>query len=129
MKRATETSIPFTPHPYQYIATQHVLDKPASGLFLEMGLGKTVATLSAMVELMHNRFDVGRPLVIAPLRVASTTWPDEITKWEHTQHLTVARILETPIQRKAALSQRSDVWLINLVDVPLLVKTLCGRCP
>ncbi|MCI7329871.1 MAG: SNF2-related protein, partial [Selenomonadaceae bacterium] len=67
--------------PYQAYACQQIIEKPACALFLDMGLGKTLSTLSAIDELVNNRLEVARVLVIAPLRVAETTWPDEVRKW------------------------------------------------
>ena len=74
----------FKPHEYQAYAIQRVIEQPACGLLLDMGLGKTVITLTAIVELMHNRFEVGKVLVIAPKKVAEETWATEAAKWEHT---------------------------------------------
>lgn len=119
----------FRPYNYQRYAIQRILDRPSCALFLDMGLGKTAITLTAIVELMHNRFEVARTLVIAPLRVAESTWPDEVKKWAHTRHLRVAKVLGPAQQREAALRQRADVWVINRENVPWLVKTLGSRWP
>ena len=119
----------FRPHNYQRYAIQRILDQPSCALFLDMGLGKTVITLTAIVELMHNRFEVARTLVIAPLRVAETTWPDEARKWQHTRHLRMAQVLGSARLREAALRQRADVWVINRENVPWLVETLGRRWP
>lgn len=116
----------FQPHDYQQYAIDRVIDQDAIGLFLDLGLGKTVITLTAAVELMHDRFDVARTLVIAPLRVAQSTWAQEAAKWEHTRHLRIAKVLGTPARRRRALEQDADVWIINRENVPWLVKE-CGK--
>ena len=73
----------YNPHDYQTYATNFVLEHPVAAVLLEMGLGKSVITLTAIFELLYNRFEVGKVLVIAPLRVARDTWPAEIEKWDH----------------------------------------------
>ena len=85
----------YQPHQYQEYATNKILSQPAVGLFLEMGLGKTVSTLTAIDQLLYNYFDVQKVLVIALLRVAQKTWTDEIRKWEHLKHLRISRVLGT----------------------------------
>ena len=119
----------FEPHEYQQHAVQWVLDKPACGLFLEMGLGKTAVTLTALVELLHDRFEVVRPLVIAPLRVAQSTWPDETEKWDHLRHLRVSKVLGSQQQRLAALQADADLWVINRENVRWLVELYGRRWP
>lgn len=112
----------YEPHSYQRYATEKILGQDACGLFLDMGLGKTVVTLTAIDELINNRFEVCRALVIAPLRVAADTWTREAGKWDHLQHLKVARVLGTEKQRKAALAEDADVYVINRENVAWLVK-------
>ena len=73
-------------HSYQEHSVQHILDNPRCALFLEMGLGKTVSTLTAIDELMFDRMEIKKVLVIAPKRVARDTWPDEIKEWAHLNH-------------------------------------------
>lgn len=119
----------FHPHAYQRHAIDRVLEQPAVGLFLDMGLGKTVITLTALVELMHDRFEVARPLIIAPLRVAETTWATEAAKWDHTRHLRVARVLGPAAARRAALREDADVWVVNRENVPWLVEELGADWP
>lgn len=114
----------FKPHVYQDHAIQHILDNPASGLFLEMGLGKTVSTLTALDLLLFDRFEISKALVIAPLRVADSTWGDEITKWDHLKHLRISKVLGSVKQRKDALKQQADIYLINRENVPWLVGAL-----
>lgn len=116
-------------HNYQLHAEQHILSQPAAGLFLEMGLGKSVVTLSAIDELMYNRFEVSRVLVIAPLRVAGHTWTTEASKWEHLRHLRVSRVLGTEAQRLSALAAEADIWVINRENVVWLVEHYAKRWP
>lgn len=114
----------FIPHDYQKRAVSFILEHDAAGLFLEMGLGKTVITLTAIDELMHDRFEVSKVLVIAPLRVAEDTWSRESGKWDHLQHLRIAKILGTATSRVAALSSDSDIYVINRENVVWLVEYL-----
>ena len=73
----------FKPHKYQQIAFDKIINTPRVGLFLDMGLGKTVVTLTAIDELIYNCYEIGKVLVIAPLRVAEDTWSRECEKWDH----------------------------------------------
>ena len=116
----------YHPHEYQRKAIQWVLDKPKSGLFLPMGMGKTSVTLSAINELIYDYFSVKKVLIIAPIRVAQSTWPDEISKWEDMRHLTYARVLGSRQQRLKALKQEVDIYLINRENVSWLVEVV-GR--
>ncbi len=119
----------YKPHVYQNHFSQLILEKPAVAGFLDMGLGKSVSTLTAVAELMHDSFEVERVLVIAPLRVAKYTWQDEIEKWDHTSYLRLAKILGTAKQRIAALRERADIWVINRENVTWLVNHLGSRWP
>lgn len=118
----------YEPHAYQEYATQRIIDTPKVGLFLDMGLGKTVSTLTAVEELIHDRFAVRKCLVIAPLRVAKMTWTDEAAKWDHL-HLRISRVLGSETERKRALSTDADVYTINRENVPWLVKLYGRRWP
>ena len=111
----------YKPHDYQDYATQFILDHPVAAIFLDCGLGKTVITLTAMEELLHDRFAVSRILIIAPLRVARDTWPAEIQKWEHLRQLTFAVAVGTERERIAALAQRAELTIINRENVDWLV--------
>lgn len=104
-------AITFQPHSYQKHAIDKVIENEKYGLFLDMGLGKTVSTLTAFSEL--QLLDTEKMLVIAPLNVAKDTWADEISKWEHLKHLRVSKILGTPKQRIAALRQDADIYITN----------------
>ena len=112
----------YKPHSYQQYAIERIVEEEAVGLFLDMGLGKTVVTLTAIDEMMHTRFEIARALVIAPLRVASDTWTREASKWDHLHHLKIARVLGSEKQRLAALGSDADVFVINRENVPWLVK-------
>lgn len=114
----------FVPHKYQRMAIDKIYDTPKCGLFLDMGLGKTVITLTAIEDLIYNRFEVSKVLVIAPLRVAEDTWSRECDKWDHLKDLTVSKILGTPRQRRLALAQDADVYVINRENVVWLTNEL-----
>src|SRR5690606_7759792 len=112
----------FNPYPYQRRASQHILDNPAAGLSLDMGLGKTVITLTAVAELLHDRFEVEKVLVVAPLRVADSVWTAEAEKWDHLQHLKISKVLGDRKKRLAALEERADIYVINRENIPWLVQ-------
>ena len=115
----------YRPHGYQIRAQEFIMEHPAAGLFLDMGLGKTVITLSAIDELIYDRFEVSKVLVIAPLRVAQDTWSREADKWDHLQHLKIAKILGTAEERIAALWEDDvDIYVINRENVVWLVDIL-----
>ena len=114
----------FIPHKYQSMAIEKIYETPRCGLFLEMGLGKTVITLTAVEDLIYNRFEVSRVLVIAPLRVAEDTWSRESAKWDHLKHLRISKILGTPSQRRAALAAEADIYIINRENVVWLCDEL-----
>ena len=97
----------YVPHGYQAYATARIIMQTACGLFLEMGMWKTAATLTAVAELLHDRFDVTRVLVIAPLRVAEDTWSRECGKWDHLRYLRVAKILGAEKERIRAMMQEN----------------------
>ena len=111
----------FKPHKYQEYAIERIIDTPAIGLFLQMGLGKTVITLTALDELLYDRFEAARILIIAPLRVAEDTWSRESQKWDHLKHLTISKILGSRSQREKALKAKADLYIINRENVPWLV--------
>jgi len=97
---------------YQGRIVQHIKDNPNCALFVDMGLGKTVSTLTAISDLMDD-FEVAKTLVVAPKRVARKTWPDEIKEWAHVNHLTVSIVIGTEKQRLAALDKDADIHVIN----------------
>lgn len=114
----------FIPHDYQETAIQFVLDNHAAGLFLDMGMGKTVATLTAVDSLMYDYLEVNKVLVIAPKRVAEDTWSRETNKWQHLKHFKVSKILGTEKQRIEALETKADIYIINRENVAWLVRRL-----
>ena len=116
----------FKPYPYQEAAIQWILDRPAAGLFLSMGMGKTPVTLTAIDELIYNRMEVQKVLVIAPLRVAQDTWVKEVRKWDHLQHLRIAKVLGSLKERRAALEQDADIYVINRENVQWLCENITG---
>lgn len=115
-------SIEFRPYQYQRTAIDWILDHPRCGLLLDMGLGKTVCTLSAIDELIYERLEIRKVLVIAPLRVASSVWAQEAAKWEQTRGLTVSRVLGSAVQRRKALRQPADIYVVNRENVCWLMK-------
>ncbi len=119
----------FKPHTYQQFAIQRIVEQPAVGLFLDMGMGKTVCALTAAAELLHDRFEVSRVLVIAPLRVAEDTWSREAEKWEHLRYLTISKALGSERERKAALAAEADIYIINRENVEWLVNYLGKQWP
>ena len=110
----------FEPYAYQQHAIDHVINNTASGLFLDMGLGKTVTTLTAIDILMYQMMEVSKVLVIAPLRVAESVWDEEINKWDHLKHLRISKVLGTAKARKMALKKPADIYIINRENVAWL---------
>ena len=111
----------YKPYDYQTFATNFVLEHPACGLILDMGLGKSVITLTALWSLLLDSFDVGKVLVVAPKRVAENTWPTELKKWEHLDGLTWSLVLGSEKDRRAALQRRAKIYIINRENVTWLV--------
>ena len=109
----------FVPHDYQAYAIDYIETHPIAAVLLDMGLGKTVISLTAIADLLFDSFEAHRILVVAPLRVARDTWPAEIAKWEHLQHLTYA---------SAWGHQRNDAWPLcpEPTSPSLTVRTLAG---
>ena len=112
----------YRPHDYQTYATRFIEEHPVAALILEMGLGKSVITLTAIEHLMHDSFSVRKVLVIAPLRVAASTWPDEIRKWDHLSSLTFSVAVGTRDERIAALRHNADITIINRENIPWLIE-------
>ena len=112
----------YKPHNYQQFATDFILSQSICCLMLDMGLGKTVITLTALWQLALDSFDVSRVLVIAPKRVAEDTWPKELAKWEHLTGLTSSLVLGSAAERKAALQRKACLYIINRENVAWLVK-------
>jgi SNF2 family DNA or RNA helicase len=113
--------VKYKPHEYQSYATEFILSHPISAVFLEMGLGKSVITLSAIFDLCLDSFLVCKVLVIAPLRVARDTWPAEINKWDHLKGLSYSMAVGTEKERIDALKKQSTLYIINRENVDWLV--------
>lgn len=120
-------SVIYKPHRYQDFGTQHIIDNPFTGLFIDMGLGKTVMTLTATDYLIRDSFEVDRPLIVAPKKVAEHTWLEEIEKWTHLKHLRLSRIIGTPQQRIDAIKATADIYIIGRDNVEWLVTYFQAR--
>ena len=114
----------FKPYNYQQYCINRIVNDERVGLFLDMGLGKTVVTLSAIKELKYNRFQVYKTLVIAPKKVAEGTWSREADKWEHTKMLKVVKVMGTTAKRVQALHVEGDIYVINRDNVVWLTDYL-----
>ena len=112
----------FIPHDYQQYAIDFIESHPTAAVLLDMGLGKTVITLTALNDLLFDRFEISRVLVIAPLRVARNTWPQEIGKWEHLNHIRYSVAVGTEKERRDALRKQTSLYIINRENVPWLVE-------
>lgn len=119
----------FKPHNYQQYCIKRVVNDPAVGLFLDMGLGKTVITLTAINELKYHRFAVRKALVIAPKKVAEATWSKEAGKWDHLKNLRVVTVLGSRQQRLRALDTAADVYVINRENVQWIVEQYRNAWP
>lgn len=111
----------YSPHEYQRYATEYIETHPVAAVFLDMGLGKTSITLTALNNLLFDSFKVRRILVIAPLRVARNTWGAEIEKWDHLSGLHYSVAVGTETERLAALRKKADIYLINRENVQWLI--------
>ena len=111
----------YSPHEYQRFATEYIEAHPVAAVLLDMGLGKTSITLTALNNLLFDSFKVRRILVIAPLRVARNTWGAEIDKWDHLSGLRYAVAVGTENERLAALQKQADIYLINRENVQWLI--------
>ena len=112
----------YIPHAYQKYAIDFIESHPVAAVILDMGLGKTSVTLTAIADLMFDRFEISRVLVIAPLRVARMTWPDELRQWDHLRHLTFAVAVGTEQERRTAILQGADITIINRENLPWLLE-------
>lgn len=112
----------FIPHNYQRFAIDYIKNNPIAAVLLDMGLGKTVITLTAINDLLFDSFEAHKILVIAPLRVARDTWPEELAKWEHMTDLRFSVAVGTEAERKAALRYQADIYIINRENVQWLIE-------
>jgi SNF2 family DNA or RNA helicase len=101
----------YVPHEYQRYSTEFIIKHAECGLFLDMGCGKSVITLTAVWELLYDYFEISKVLIIAPLRVAQDTWSREIEKWEHLNDLRISKVLGTEKERRIALNKKSDIFI------------------
>lgn len=111
----------YYPHDYQTYAKDFIIAHPSVGLLLDMGLGKTVIVLTALWELILDYFEIGRVLVVAPIRVAKDTWPREIEKWDHLKDLTYSVVVGTEKERRAALNKPASIYICNREVVSWIV--------
>ena len=112
----------YEPHDYQKYAINFIKEKPIAAVLLDMGLGKTSITLTAINDLLFDSFDVRKVLVIAPLRVARDTWIAEVDKWDHLRHLICSVAVGTEAERKAALRKEAHIYIINRENVSWLIE-------
>lgn len=112
----------YEPHSYQKFAIEYLKSHPVSALFLDCGLGKTSITLTAIEDMLHDSFEVRKVLVIAPVRVAKFSWPDEIKKWDHLSDIRYSLAVGTEEQRIAALNADADIYIINRENIQWLVE-------
>ena len=112
----------FKPHDYQKYAIEFIESHPIAAVILQMGLGKTVCTLTAIEHLMYDTFEVSKVLIVAPLRVAKVTWSDEIDKWDHLSHLTYSVAVGSEKERLLALKKKADLYMINRENLQWLIE-------
>ena len=119
----------FKPYYYQAFAENFILENPEAGLLLDMGMGKTVVSLTAADKLLNDYFAVSKVLVIAPLKPARETWPPEIKKWDHLNHLRLSMILGSKTERIAACEREADIYVVNRENVVWLVDYYKSKWP
>ena len=112
----------FKPHDYQKYAIEFIESHPIAAVILQMGLGKTVCTLTAIEHLMYDTFEVSKVLIVAPLRVAKVTWSNEIDKWDHLSHLTYSVAVGSEKERLLALKKKADLYMINRENLQWLIE-------
>lgn len=112
----------YEPHDYQKYVTRYIETHPIAAVLLDMGLGKTSITLTALNDLLFDYFDAHRILVVAPLRVARNTWSDEIEKWDHLKDLRFSVAVGTETERLSALKQKADIYIINRENLQWLIE-------
>ena len=112
----------YSPHDYQAFAIEYIESHPICAVFLDMGLGKTSITLSAIFNLLFDSFEVRKVLIVAPLRVARDTWKNEIQKWDHLKSIIYSVAVGSEEERKNALMQKADIYIINRENLPWLTE-------
>lgn len=113
----------YNPHDYQKYAIQFIKEHPIAAILLDMGMGKSSITLTAIMDMMYDSFEVSKVLIIAPLRVAKNTWSAEIEKWDHLKGLTYSIVVGNAAERKRALAKNADIYIINRENVQWLVES------
>ena len=116
-------------HNYQKATVDFIIEHRFCGVFLDLGLGKTISTLTAINELMYDYCEISSVLVIAPKRVAETVWAEEAAKWEHTKHLTISKIIGTERKRLDALKVKADIYVVSRDNVAWLCNVFASRLP
>ena len=116
-------------HKYQRVCIEHIISHPFCGVFLDMGLGKTISTLTAIELLKFDYCEINTVLVIAPKRVAETVWEEEAKSWDHTKHLKFSKIIGTERQRLAALKVKADVYVISRDNIAWLCSLYAAKLP
>lgn len=119
----------YEPYYYQEYAEQFIIEHPAAGVFLDMGMGKTVITLTVTEKLLHDYFDARKVLIIAPLKPAKETWPTELRKWDHLSDISWATVIGSEKERLAGLAADAEVYIINRENVPWLVDLYRKKWP
>ena len=112
----------YRPHEYQRYAINFIKEHPIAAILLDMGMGKSSITLTAIMDLMYDSFEVFKVLIIAPLRVAKNTWSAEIEKWDHLKGLRYSIAVGSAAERKRALMAEADIYIINRENIPWLVE-------
>lgn len=113
-------------HNYQVAAYKHIINNPYCGLFLEMGLGKTISTLTAIEKLIFDYAEISRVLIVAPKRVVETVWTDELAKWDHLKDITISLVVGTKEKRIEALNKKANIFVISRDNVAWLVSLYGG---
>lgn len=112
----------YNPHEYQKYAIRFIEEHSVAAVLLDMGMGKSSITLTAIENLMFEKFEIQKVLVIAPLRVGRHTWPEEIEKWDHLQGMRYSVAVGTAAERMAALKKDADIYIINRENLPWLIQ-------
>lgn len=112
----------YKPHDYQKFAVDFIETHSETAVLLECGLGKTSITLTALNDLMFDRFEVRKPLIIAPIRVCRNSWPTELAKWDHLNDMTYSLVLGSRDERLKALNTKADIYIINRENVQWLIE-------
>lgn len=116
-------------HNYQKATVDFIIEHKFCGVFLDLGLGKTISTLTAINELMYDYCEINSVLVIAPKRVAETVWAEEAAKWEHTRHLVISKVMGSENKRLDALKRPADIYIVSRDNVAWLCNVFASRLP